>query len=151
MTGVSIETVLELWASSLRDVKARMRPLFTQERVASRPHPAGLARLSDPSNPSRKSPSIKRGFPRLLCPRCGARHPARVPIARACARTRSILVFASSNGNRSAGRSIANAPLEDRESLLERQIAARMGDDVGLACPLDWFGIGASQSDHERQ
>ncbi|MBB4096224.1 hypothetical protein GGQ79_004783 [Ochrobactrum pecoris] len=34
MTGVSIETTLELWASSLRDVKARMRPLFTQERVA---------------------------------------------------------------------------------------------------------------------
>ena len=31
---VSIETTLELWASSLRDVKARMRPLFTQERVA---------------------------------------------------------------------------------------------------------------------
>jgi SRSO17 transposase len=35
MTGVSIETTLELWASSLRDVKARMRPLFTQERVAN--------------------------------------------------------------------------------------------------------------------
>lgn len=34
MTGASIETTLELWASSLRDVKARMRPLFTQERVA---------------------------------------------------------------------------------------------------------------------
>jgi len=34
MTGGSIETVLELWASSLRDVKARMRPVFTQERVA---------------------------------------------------------------------------------------------------------------------
>src|SRR3954470_18688321 len=33
--GVSIETTLELWASSLRDVKARMRPLFTQERVAA--------------------------------------------------------------------------------------------------------------------
>ncbi|NRP90425.1 hypothetical protein GFPCMMHI_06352 [Ensifer adhaerens] len=31
----SIETALELWASSLRDVKARMRPLFTQERVAN--------------------------------------------------------------------------------------------------------------------
>ena len=30
----SIETTLELWASSLRDVKGRMRPLFTQERVA---------------------------------------------------------------------------------------------------------------------
>lgn len=35
MTGASIETTLELWASSLRDVKARMRPLFTQERVAN--------------------------------------------------------------------------------------------------------------------
>jgi len=35
MTGLSIEATLELWASSLRDVKARMRPLFTQERVAA--------------------------------------------------------------------------------------------------------------------
>ena len=35
MTGASIETTLELWASSLRDVKGRMRPLYTQERVAA--------------------------------------------------------------------------------------------------------------------
>ena len=35
MMGGSIETTLELWASSLRDVKARMRGLFTQERVAA--------------------------------------------------------------------------------------------------------------------
>lgn len=35
MTGASIETTLELWASSLREVKARMRGLFTQERVAA--------------------------------------------------------------------------------------------------------------------
>jgi SRSO17 transposase len=35
MSGVSIEETLELWASSLREVKARMRPLFTQERVAA--------------------------------------------------------------------------------------------------------------------
>jgi SRSO17 transposase len=35
MMGASIEATLELWASSLRDVKARMRPLFTQERVAA--------------------------------------------------------------------------------------------------------------------
>jgi len=35
MAGASIETTLEFWASSLRDVKARMRPLFTQERVAA--------------------------------------------------------------------------------------------------------------------
>jgi SRSO17 transposase len=35
LSGVSIETALDLGASSLRDVKARMRPLFTQERVAA--------------------------------------------------------------------------------------------------------------------
>jgi len=35
LNGVSIETTLELWASSLREVKARMRPLFTQQRVAA--------------------------------------------------------------------------------------------------------------------
>lgn len=34
MSGASIETTLELWASSLRDVKARMRGLFKQERMA---------------------------------------------------------------------------------------------------------------------
>src|SRR5512147_385263 len=39
MTGVSVETALEVWASSLRDVKQRIRPLFLQKRVA---HSAGL-------------------------------------------------------------------------------------------------------------
>src|SRR5438105_46684 len=34
MSGASIEEILELWAASLREVKGRMRPLFTQERVA---------------------------------------------------------------------------------------------------------------------
>lgn len=34
MMSASMETMLELWASSLRDVKARIRPLFTQARVA---------------------------------------------------------------------------------------------------------------------
>jgi len=33
--AASIETTLELWASSLRDVKARIRPLFGQKRVAA--------------------------------------------------------------------------------------------------------------------
>ena len=33
--SASIETTLELWASSLRNVKARIAPLFTQERVAA--------------------------------------------------------------------------------------------------------------------
>ena len=34
MSGASIETTLELWASALREVKKRMRPLFLQERMA---------------------------------------------------------------------------------------------------------------------
>src|SRR5919108_3876702 len=34
MAGVAVEEALELWASSLREVKRRIRPLFTQERVA---------------------------------------------------------------------------------------------------------------------
>jgi SRSO17 transposase len=34
MSGASIEETLELWAASLREVKGRMRPLFTQERVS---------------------------------------------------------------------------------------------------------------------
>jgi SRSO17 transposase len=33
--GASIEATLEFWARSLRDVKARIRPLFTQDRVAT--------------------------------------------------------------------------------------------------------------------
>jgi len=33
--GASIEVTLEFWAKSLRDVKARIRPLFTQGRVAA--------------------------------------------------------------------------------------------------------------------
>ena len=35
MAGAPIEETLELWASSLRAVKARMRPLFQQERMAA--------------------------------------------------------------------------------------------------------------------
>jgi SRSO17 transposase len=35
MSGALIEETLELWAASLREVKARMRPLFTQERVGA--------------------------------------------------------------------------------------------------------------------
>ena len=35
MSGASLEVTLALWASSLREVKTRIRPLFTQARVAS--------------------------------------------------------------------------------------------------------------------
>jgi SRSO17 transposase len=34
MAGVAVEDALELWAASLREAKRRIRPLFTQERVA---------------------------------------------------------------------------------------------------------------------
>ncbi len=34
MSGASVGTTLGLWASSLREVKRRLRPLFTQARVA---------------------------------------------------------------------------------------------------------------------
>jgi SRSO17 transposase len=34
MPGALIEATLELWASSLREVKGRMRPLFAQDRAA---------------------------------------------------------------------------------------------------------------------
>src|ERR671913_2568765 len=34
MRGGSVEATLELWASSLRDVKGRIRPLFQQARMA---------------------------------------------------------------------------------------------------------------------
>jgi hypothetical protein len=34
MPGASIEATLELWASSLREVKRQMRELFAQDRAA---------------------------------------------------------------------------------------------------------------------
>ena len=34
MVSGSVEATLELWASSLRDVKGRIRPVFLQERMA---------------------------------------------------------------------------------------------------------------------
>jgi SRSO17 transposase len=33
--GASVEDTQELWSCSLRDVKGRLRPLFTQDRVAA--------------------------------------------------------------------------------------------------------------------
>jgi SRSO17 transposase len=35
MSIASLETTLDLWASSLRAVKDRMRPVFKQDRVAA--------------------------------------------------------------------------------------------------------------------
>jgi hypothetical protein len=35
MAGGSIKATLEEWASSLREVKGRIRPLFQQERMAA--------------------------------------------------------------------------------------------------------------------
>ena len=91
MSGASIEETLELWAASLREVQARMRPLFTQDRVAAS---AGLfldgllgaerrktgwmrAEAAGDPGPWRQQAILGR----LGC-RCVARHCARV-----CART----------------------------------------------------------------
>ncbi len=52
MSAASMETTLELWASSLRAVKARMRPLFKQDRVAAN---AGLFLDGLLGNESRKT------------------------------------------------------------------------------------------------
>jgi SRSO17 transposase len=38
MSAASLETTLDLWASSLREIKDRMGPLFTQGRVAASAH-----------------------------------------------------------------------------------------------------------------
>src|SRR5215211_7027137 len=35
MAGGAVEATLELWASSLREVKERIRPVFLQERIAA--------------------------------------------------------------------------------------------------------------------
>lgn len=35
VTGASIEATLELWTSSLRELKARVRPIFSQKPVAA--------------------------------------------------------------------------------------------------------------------
>jgi SRSO17 transposase len=56
VAGVAIEDALELWAVSLREVKRRMRPLFTQQRVAVS---AGLF-LDGPLGPERRKPGWMR-------------------------------------------------------------------------------------------
>ncbi len=63
MSGASFETTLELWASSLRDVKARMRPLFTQTRVAAS---AGLF-LDGLLGPERRKTGWMRVITHPLC------------------------------------------------------------------------------------
>ena len=52
MSGASIGTTLELRANSLRDIKSRMRPLFTQTRVAAS---AGLFLDGLPGDERRKT------------------------------------------------------------------------------------------------
>ena len=57
MSGASFETTLELWALSLREAKARMRPLFRQERMA---RSAGLF-LDGLLGPERRKTGWTRG------------------------------------------------------------------------------------------
>ena len=99
MSGVAVETMLELWASGLRDVKARMRPLFTQERVAIS---AGLF-LDGLLGPERRKTGWSGetafrpcGLKRLVTPARGGSRPSwaaadgrRTACATSCATTRS--------------------------------------------------------------
>ena len=50
MSGASFEATLELWASALREAKARLRPLFAQERMAC----SAAAFLDGPLGPERR-------------------------------------------------------------------------------------------------
>lgn len=59
MTGMSIEVTLELWASLLRDVKQRIRPLFRLERMAAS---AGLV-LDTLLGLERRKSSLLRDYP----------------------------------------------------------------------------------------
>ena len=89
MAGASIETTLELWASSLRSVKARIRPLFGQERVAAsagqfldgflgnEPRKTGWMRAEAAGDPGPVAPAGASGPQRVGC-RCTARHRARL-------------------------------------------------------------------------
>ena len=89
MAGVAVEDALELWASSLREVKRRIRPLFTQERVAVSAGlfldgllRAGAAqdRLDAGGGGGRPRPLAAAGHPRPrpLGGRCAARSRARL-------------------------------------------------------------------------
>ncbi len=48
MAGASFEVTLELWAASLREAKARMRPLFLQERMARSTRPGNTRTHAGP-------------------------------------------------------------------------------------------------------
>ena len=79
MVVASMEAALELWASSLRDVKGRIRPLFTQERVAQS---AGLF-LDGLLGPERR----KTGWMRAEAAGCPGPGPVGCGcVARRCAR-----------------------------------------------------------------
>jgi hypothetical protein len=79
MTGASVETTLVLWASSLREVKSRMRPLFAQLPFHLARFAAGgeraerelLSRLPLPSPP--REIERARDLARRHCPYLGWR------------------------------------------------------------------------------
>jgi hypothetical protein len=89
MRTASIEETLALWAASLREVKQRIRPLFTQERVATN---VGLFLEGLLGDEQRKTGWMRGGGGRRSWPmaaagdsgaqglgrRCVARHRARL-------------------------------------------------------------------------
>ena len=98
MVGVAAEAAVELWASSLREVKERIRPLFTQEQVAVS---AGLF-LDGLLGPERRKtgwmraeaagdpgPSPQQAIPRRDSPRSGLKGASRPFSAAAAGRPTS--------------------------------------------------------------
>lgn len=81
MSGASIEATLELWATALREAKLRIRPLFTQDRVAAS---AGwfldglLGAERRKTGWLRAEAATSHSWPRSLGCGCVARHCARV-------------------------------------------------------------------------
>ena len=79
--AASIEETLALWAASLREIKQRIRPLFTQERVATNaglflegllgdePRKTGWMRAEAAGDPGpwRQQAILGRGDPGALC------------------------------------------------------------------------------------
>ena len=101
MSGGSVEATLELWASSLRAVKGRIRPLFQQARMAAlarhlveqrrieaaldqhaaEPHEAGALRHRLVDREAAKRAGTRRGRP-VLRPACVSDRSCHVAISR---------------------------------------------------------------------
>ncbi len=89
--GASVEDTLELWASSLRDVKGRIRPLFTQNRVT-----ASAGGFLDGCSATNRAKPAGRGWPSRFEKPGSCRYAAPAPPWRASS---SLAWYAASLGD----------------------------------------------------